>query len=288
MSEKRASTAWILSPEVADAPTDVLPDDAAGSPEALTREDWTWLDTFDWRLERAGLWLVEVRESGRGWRELRRRADGRLVGLGTMGGQSADDLEPTALRDRLAPVMEMRALLPVVRLSVERRLYPVRDARDKIVVRLSVCRATVSDPEHGDETYALAPSLVLDALKGYDKEARRVRDHLRGQAGLTEAETSLLDTGLRALGREPRDYSSKIRLRLSPSMPAADATRWILSHLLATLEANEAGLRADIDTEFLHDFRVAVRRTRSALGQIKRALPPAARDHFRAEFAWLQ
>jgi CHAD domain-containing protein len=288
MTGPRESTAWILPSEFAHAPTDLLPEDADGAPEALTREDWTWLDTFDWRLERAGLWLLEVREGSRRWRELRRREDGRVVGLGETGGCFADDIEPAALRDRLSPVMEMRALLPVVRMRVGRSLYPVRDARGKIVVRLSLCTAAASDPETGDQVCPLAPRLVLEGLKGYDNEARRVRRHFDGQAGLTAAETSLLDSGLRAIGREPRDYSSRVRLRLSPSMPAAEATRRILAHLLATLEANEAGVRGDVDSEFLHDFRVAVRRTRSALGQIKGALPPAARDHFRTEFAWLQ
>ena len=287
MAGKRPSTDWILPRKVADAPTRILPDDAAGSPEALSREDWAWLDTFDWRLDRAGLRLVEVHEDGRRWRELRRHEDGRVLGLGETGGYFADDIEQAELRDRLSPVMEMRALLPVVRLNLERRRYPVRDARDKIVVHLSVCTATVSDPASG-QAYPLAPRLVLEALKGYDKEASRVRDHFEEQTSLTEAETSLLDAGLRAIGREPRDYSSKLALRLSPSMPADEATRRILSHLLATLEANESGVREDIDSEFLHDFRVAVRRTRSALGQIKGALPAAARDHFRAEFAWLQ
>ncbi|MFW5970170.1 MAG: CHAD domain-containing protein [Halofilum sp. (in: g-proteobacteria)] len=288
MTGPRESTAWILPSAVADAPADLLPGDADASPEAATREDWTWLDTFDWRLERAGLRLLEVREDGRRWRELRRREDGRVLRLGEPGGCFADDIEPAALRDRLSPVMEMRALLPVVRLRVQRRLYPVRDARGKIVVRLSVCMATASDPAASDQIYPLAPRIVLEALKGYDDEARRVRDHFDEQTGLTEAETSLMDAGLRAIGREPRDYSSKIRLRLAPSMPAAEATRWILSHLLAALEANETGVREDIDSEFLHDFRVAVRRTRSALGQIKGALPPAPREHFRTEFAWLQ
>jgi CHAD domain-containing protein len=48
------------------------------------------------------------------------------------------------------------------------------------------------------------------------------------------------------------------------------------------------GVRADLDPEFLHDLRVAVRRTRSALGQIKGVLPPATTARFAREFAWLQ
>jgi CHAD domain-containing protein len=53
------------------------------------------------------------------------------------------------------------------------------------------------------------------------------------------------------------------------------------------MQANEDGTRRDLDSEFLHDFRVAVRRTRSCLGQVKGVFDPAATDCFRKEFAWL-
>ena len=48
-----------------------------------------------------------------------------------------------------------------------------------------------------------------------------------------------------------------------------------------------AGTRADIDSEFLHDLRVAVRRTRSALTQIKGVFPPEDVERFKSGFAWL-
>ncbi|BCR06810.1 hypothetical protein DESUT3_38790 [Desulfuromonas versatilis] len=75
--------------------------------------------------------------------------------------------------------------------------------------------------------------------------------------------------------------------RLAPQMPAAEAVRGILRRLLEALEAREAGTRAGRDPEELHDFRVAVRRIRSALGRLKGALPTAAREEFAPEFAWL-
>ena len=53
------------------------------------------------------------------------------------------------------------------------------------------------------------------------------------------------------------------------------------------MQRNEPGVRADIDSEFLHDYRVAVRRTRSALSQIKDVLPEDKVEHFKTEFGWL-
>lgn len=281
------TTAWTVPDAAPGDPADLLPDAAAGAPEAVTREHWTWLDTFDWRLERAGWRLLEARVGDRRWRELRRRADGDLSATGEAGGRFAQDLAPAGLRERVAKPLSMRALLPRVRVEVERALHPVRDRRGKIVARLSLCRATAHDPDRDDER-GLAPRLELQALKGYAGEARALHQRLAGRDDLVAADTSLLAAGLDALGRAPCDYSSKIRLHLDPAMPAAEAVRAILRQLLAALETNEAGIRQRVDSEFLHDFRVAVRRTRAALGQIKGALPPAERDRFRTEFAWLQ
>lgn len=74
---------------------------------------------------------------------------------------------------------------------------------------------------------------------------------------------------------------------LDPNRPTGEGVLSILRQQLAALEAQEAGTRAGLDPECLHDFRVAVRRTRSALGQLKASLPAAALKKFRPEFAWL-
>ncbi len=50
---------------------------------------------------------------------------------------------------------------------------------------------------------------------------------------------------------------------------------------------NLPGLLADIDTEFLHDFRVAVRRTRATLKLGRPALPDEMRSRWEPEFKWL-
>ena len=64
-------------------------------------------------------------------------------------------------------------------------------------------------------------------------------------------------------------------------------TKIVLHRLLDTMLANETGTREDIDSEFLHDFRVSVRRTRSAISQIKGVIPQKILDRFRPEFTWL-
>jgi CHAD domain-containing protein len=66
------------------------------------------------------------------------------------------------------------------------------------------------------------------------------------------------------------------------------ATKSIHLGLLETLEANVEGTRQNLDSEFLHDLRVATRRIRSALSQIKDVFPEDVVLEFKQRFAWLQ
>src|SRR5262249_5604045 len=74
---------------------------------------------------------------------------------------------------------------------------------------------------------------------------------------------------------------------LDPDKPAADGFRLVLSNLLQTIHANWAGTIDDIDTEFLHELRVALRRSRSVLSQAKDVLPQQLIDDFSEELRWL-
>jgi CHAD domain-containing protein len=65
------------------------------------------------------------------------------------------------------------------------------------------------------------------------------------------------------------------------------ALRRVLGCLLEAVQRNEEGTRRDLDSEFLHDFRVAVRRCRSALSQVKGVLPTPTVARLRRELKWL-
>ncbi len=70
-------------------------------------------------------------------------------------------------------------------------------------------------------------------------------------------------------------YPSKPNLELSAGMPAHEALRRIHLSLLRAILHNQEGVLGSRDPEFLHDFRVAVRRARSALTQVKGVFPAA-------------
>jgi CHAD domain-containing protein len=61
----------------------------------------------------------------------------------------------------------------------------------------------------------------------------------------------------------------------------------MLARFAAVIDDNVAGTIAAIDTEFLHDLRVAVRRTRSILKLVGDVLPENLAERFQPEFKWV-
>lgn len=82
-------------------------------------------------------------------------------------------------------------------------------------------------------------------------------------------------------------FPRAVEERVDPLWRSDAATKAILLGLLDVMEHKEAGVLQNEDTEFLHDFRIAVRRTRSALGQIKGVFPERATRIYASHFAWL-
>ena len=84
------------------------------------------------------------------------------------------DLPDGPLRERLAPIVEMRALTPVVR--VRSRLLPVNvlDDEGKIVVRLQAEEPTVLAAPGPAEKLALRARLNVVGVRGYDGAFDRV------------------------------------------------------------------------------------------------------------------
>jgi CHAD domain-containing protein len=79
----------------------------------------------------------------------------------------------------------------------------------------------------------------------------------------------------------------KPAFEMAPDEPAAAATRRALLFLFEQMLAQQEGVLRGDDAEAVHDFRVAVRRTRSALGQVRGVFAAYRRDRFRESFAWL-
>jgi CHAD domain-containing protein len=251
--------------------------------EGARMERITLLDSFDWRLHRAG-WRLDAAGGPRPSLRLRALDGGRpLATLRAPAPRRARDLPPGPLRDTLAPVLEPRALLPLAVADVAVTRLSVRPRGSSQPLRLALESASVGPPG-ADPALPLRPALIVPE----GPRTSRLRALVASWPECGPAPADTVAAMLEPLGRVPRDYSGKVKVPLEAGRPARDAARALLLHLLGTLEANLPGVRGDLDPEFLHDLRVAVRRTRSAIGQLKGVLPPSTSARFSRAFAGLQ
>lgn len=251
-----------------------------GPPRATTT---TLLDTFDGRLHRAGLRL-QMTES--------ERVELELSGHGTTPAHATvdaaprvpADLPPGPFRTRVAALVDVRALLPRLRVSASRTHGVRRDAAGKVVAA-----ADVHDGLHVLDRPAIGcptTTIEIHEILGYAKQTDRACDALRG-AGMEECDTDTWTLCAVTAGVDLAGFTATATVPLDPAMAAIDGFRLVLANLAATITANWQGTIDQTDPEFLHDLRIAVRRSRVVLANAKQVLPAEILEQTRTELAWL-
>ena len=270
----------------ASAAADELAAHVAVVTQRAHRTDRTYWDTFDGRLHAAGLVLVDTGNRfalADASMYAEQAAEDHARGLRRV---AAVDLPAGALRDRLEPLIEMRVLEPVVR--VRSRLLPVNvlDDHGKIVVRLQAEEPTaVAGP---DAKIALRPRLNVVGVLGYDGDYERVLGLLTEELDLRPVAQPVHDEAVAATGGVVGGTSSKLRVRLTPEMRADAAAVAVLRRLAEIIDANQPGTLAGTDSEYLHDLRVAVRRSRALQRELRGVFSPEPLRVFRDGFRELQ
>ncbi len=244
------------------------------------------LDTFDWAIWTSGGSLLAERDRA-GERWCWRPGDDRPQRTLRVaeGVRFAQELPAGSLRREVAAVAGRRALLPVGETQAARALVRVVNGAGKTLVR--VWLETVTTLRLGAPDGPGRRLLRVEPLTGYAKVGAEVAAALADGLALAPDERDELADAAAAAGRAPGDYTSRVVVRLAPDEPAERAVRRVLARLLRTLVANVEGTVQDLDTEFLHDLRVATRRTRTCLGQLRGVLPQARVAPFAEDFRWL-
>lgn len=253
---------------------------------AIARQRITFLDTVDGRVGRAGACLTLTPHAPGyrlQWRQGTLRAACSLVGT----VQFAWDLPRGPLRQRIAPIVEMRRLIPFAEAEHDGAQLDVLDETRKTIARLDIVSGRARLPKRRSPWRPFPPFLTLSALRGYDEQCAGPIAIVESRPGVERSDLTMQAHVLRALGSQvPRDASAYC-VALEPTVRADVGVLRMLRELLRIIVANHAGVLSDLDSEFLHEFRVGVRRSRALLGSIKGVLPQAEVDHFRAELAWL-
>ena len=259
-----------------------LTDQYALKKEPTVTERVTICDTFDWRLFNKS--LVLYASGNRLF--LRKLAEDKILYSTEIPSLPVFiwDFPDSELRRKLAPIIKMRALLRLVDVQSRSVPYRILNPDEKTVVRLAYEELR---PWRRKNKPVLVTHLWLKPVKGYSKYLRTLAK-LFQEAGLKiSKKEDVFFKALEVVDKKPGDYSAKVNIQLDPNMCSDQATKIILCFLLQVMRINEAHIDKDLDTEFLHDFRVAIRRTRSALGQIKYVFPIKTTDRFKKDFAFV-
>lgn len=170
------------------------------------------------------------------------------------GWKFAGDLEEGPVSRLLADVSRLRAFLPVARLMVKREGGRLIDDEGKTLVRfhhLTVSRAR--------KTAVIG---CTQPLRGYEEAHGDLRQALQGCGADPCADSLEL---YKRLGIEKKEYSGKPEIGLAAEAPIKESAIVIIQTLLGLVRVNEKGIIEDIDTEFLHDYRVSLRKIRSVV-----------------------
>lgn len=234
--------------------------------------DFALLDCFDQPLCRSGRVLIE--------------AGGQLILLDAGGvcchqpAARADnfvtDLAPGPVREALSDLSPLRSLLALGRGRLVERRAALLDDEDKTQARVLLRRLA---PEGAGSHATL---VELQHLRGYDAAYDQLARRARGAGPRVEsgALAVLLFPGCGC-------YDPKPAVPIAPEDPAqATATALIAAHI-AVARQNEPGIIADPDTEFLHDYRVALRKVRSILSLFEGVYDPALTEELKQVFSAL-
>jgi inorganic triphosphatase YgiF len=255
----------------------------------------TYLDTFDWSLLKNKLSL-RYRISNSSWMYT-------LKSIGPIEDGIARRMETEIPLDK--PVDDpTRIPVKQIRKRVDDIIFP-RRLLGQFQIRTSRRRYRVISPE--DAEIELVFDTSTFALRGLQKP-RRVQkleeleaEILNGSEGALQSLSGLLSDHFRYLPSKASKFevaierfkitipSKKPPERLRPHLDdRLDlAVRKILTYQFQRFREQLLGVQHDVDTEFVHQARVATRRMRSALRLFREAIPENAATYLGGELKWL-
>lgn len=118
----------------------------------------------------------------------------------------------------------------------------------------------------------------LEVLEGENAAAFELAHALLAAIALRPSTVTKAQRGWRLARGEDLEPARAQRAALEDSMSPGAAAHATIASGLAQLQANEEGVLASTDPEFVHQMRVALRRIRSSLGIFREVLDPAFRS----------
>ena len=241
-----------------------------------------YFDTPDFELRKREMSL-RLRRTGRRW------VQGLKAGRSGAGGLHAREewevARPDASLDLAAfeqmPVLGS-PLNEVFAVDVTRTTWTLEPSPGNLV-EVALDRGAVTR-EGGEEQVS---EVEIESLAGDPAAIFELAEKLLALAPMRPSTVTKAQRGYRlALGEAAGPVKARpVALDASMSVPAA--ARAVVGAALEQLQANDAGVLAGEDPEYLHQARVALRRLRSALRVFRGTFDPGFLEQALAELSWL-
>ena len=252
-------------------------------------ERLVYRDTFDWRLYRAGYYLATSGTGKRARCRLEKGGATHLVSRLSGIPRFAEGMPVGPMKDLIRPVAGPRRLLAMGRAEWTESVVAILNNDEKTVVRVALRKGIAFSPgsNAADQGKNLPLRVIVRPLKGYRKEAKALTRDLAETCKTQLCDRTEPEDVLHAVGNPPGAYSSSLRVSLDHEMEAGESLTRVHRALLDILLVNQEGVVRDWDPEFLHDFRVACRRARTGLTQLRGLFPESVAESATREFKWL-
>ena len=264
----------VIEAEPADmAPGSGLPDGWALVMISSRKERQIIYDTFEDHAYHKGLTVVRKK----GGLEVSRLETGEIVANAPLAGAPSrffpDDLPPGNARAALERCSYIRAFIRICSVDLSIASWKILDDNQKTVAILTSEAFRHSD---GKNPEAIARFYSVTPFRGYHRELARILRALPEPVdayrvtGYRERHLMIIESAGYTIG----GYSPKLMLQLDPDATIHESLRRFLQFTSTVMRQNEPGIRKELDTEFLHDYRVALRKSRSMLRQLKGVFDP--------------
>jgi CHAD domain-containing protein len=274
-----------------DPTTAPAPDVRVQPRDAATQID-RYLDTDDWRFQRAG-YTLRMRRKGRRHVEFTlKQLDGSEPGPRRRREitEEVGSADPAAIRDapgdvgtRVRAVAGSHPLLELFEVRTRRRTFAVL-AGDAAPAEVALDETTIR-PEDGGPPARLRRVEVevpAEAERAVAPLIETMRSACALQPGsMSKFQLGMLSAGL--AGPAPMDLGP---VEVDPSASVGEVAFALLRTQFEAFLSEEPGTRLGDDAEALHDMRVASRRLRAATALFRDVLPVRF-ERLRAELGWV-
>jgi triphosphatase len=227
---------------------------------------------------RGGRWIAGLKAGQSGTGGLHAREEWECEGAEPVIDLARFSATPLA---KLADARTLhRRLVPAFHVEMVRTTWSVEPRQGE---RLEVA-LDVGHVESRGRREALR-ELEIECLEGDARGAFDFARRLLREVVLRPSATSKAQRGYRLFRSEAHEPRKARPVMLERSMPASRAARLVVGAGLDQLQANEEGVLAGRDPEFVHQARIALRRLRGALRLFRDAVGRRRSQRWRARLA---